>query len=131
LKLHHVGIAVRELEEAIQRYQLMGLKEIERGIVEQFNVAVSMLDSGAGTKLELLQPIGEGAIQKFIEKKGEGLHHIAYGMSDIAAKLSELKEQGVQLIDEEPRVGFGGHKVAFLHPKSFGGVLVELVEVED
>ena len=130
MKLHHVGIAVQELEEAVNKFKLLGLRETERGIVEQFNVAVSMLSDEGEAKLELLQPLGEGAIQKFLDKRGEGLHHIAYGVRNLQAKLEELKTSGVQLIDEVPREGFGGHKVAFLHPNNFSGILVELVELD-
>ncbi|MBI1729357.1 methylmalonyl-CoA epimerase [Candidatus Acetothermia bacterium] len=130
LKLHHVGIVVQELEEAIERYCLLGLKETERGIVEKFDVAVSMIPAG-NVKLELMQPLGEGNVQKFLEKRGEGLHHLAFEVKNIEATLAALKSQGVQLIDEVPRPGFGGHRVAFLHPMSFSGLLVELVEAED
>jgi methylmalonyl-CoA/ethylmalonyl-CoA epimerase len=127
MKLHHIGIAVRELEEAVERFRLLGLKETARGIVEEFQVAVSWLGEEF-PKLELIQPLGQGPVQKFLERKGEGLHHLAYAVPDLEAALEELKAGGVQLIDEKPRLGFGGHQVAFLHPKSFGGVLVELVE---
>ena len=80
------------------------------------------------TKLELIQPLGEGGVQKFLEKNGEGLHHIAFAVEDIEKSLSELQDAGFELIDKSPREGFGGHKVAFVHPKEFSGVLVELVE---
>lgn len=127
MKLHHIGIAVKELEEAVERFRALGLKETERGIVEEFQVAVSMMPLGE-VKLEFLQPLGEGPIQKFLETRGQGLHHLAFAVEDLDQALSALKAQGVQLIDEQPHIGFGGHRVAFLHPKSFGGVLIELVE---
>ena len=127
MKLHHIGIAVRELEEAVERFRRLGLKETARGIVEEFQVAVSWLGEQP-PKLELIQPLGPGPVQKFLEKRGEGLHHLAYAVPDIDKALEELKAGGVQLVDEKPRSGFGGHRVAFLHPKSFGGVLIELVE---
>lgn len=127
MRLHHIGIAVKELEEAIERFRALGLKETARGIVEEFKVAVSMMAVGEA-KLEFLQPLGESPMQRFLEKRGEGLHHIAFAVKDINKSLSTLQAQGVELIDLAPRVGFGGHRVAFLHPKSFGGVLVELVE---
>lgn len=127
MKLAHIAIAVRELEEAVARFRALGLKEGERAVAEEFKVAVSMIPLG-NVKLELLQPLGEGPVQKFLERRGEGLHHIAFAVEDIERALADLKAKGVQLIDEHPRVGFGGHRVAFLHPKSFGGVLIELVE---
>ncbi len=127
MKLHHIGIAIKELEEAVERFRALGLKETERGIVEEFQVAISMIPAGE-VKLEFLQPLGEGPIQKFLERRGEGLHHLAFAVEDLDQALSTLKAQGVQLLDEKPRTGFGGHRVAFLHPKSFGGVLIELVE---
>ncbi len=127
MKLHHIGIAVRELEEAVERFRLLGLKETARGIVEEFQVAVSWLGEQS-PQLELIQPLGQGPVQKFLEKRGEGLHHLAYAVPDIEHALEKLEASGVQLIDEKPRLGFGGHRVAFLHPKSFGGVLIELVE---
>lgn len=127
MKLHHVGIAVRDLERALTPFQMLDLRESERGIVEAFNVAISMIRVGE-TRLEFLQPMGEGPIKKFLEKHNEGLHHIAFATSDIEGTLAQLKRQGATLIDERPRPGFGGHRVAFVHPHSFGGVLVELVE---
>lgn len=130
MKIHHLGIAVRELEEAVGRFGALGFKETARGIVEAFNIAISMVRSGE-TQLEFIQPLGEGPVQKFLDKRGEGLHHIAFAVEDLEKALRSLKDQGVALIDEEPRPGFGGHRVAFLHPKSFGGVLIELVEAAD
>lgn len=127
MKLHHIGIAVEELEEAVERFGLLGLKETARGIVEEYHVAVSWLGE-KHPKLELIQPLGDGPIQKFLEKRGEGLHHLAFAVPDIEQALNELKARGVRLIDDKPRAGFGGHRVAFVHPKGFHGVLVELVE---
>lgn len=131
MKLHHIGIAVEELEEAVERFGLLGLKETARGIVEEFSVAVSWLGgtpSQPQPQLELLQPLGEGPIRRFLERRGEGLHHLAFAVPDLEKALEELQAQGIQLIDEKPRPGFGGHRVAFVHPRSFHGVLVELVE---
>lgn len=127
MKLHHIGIVVKELEDALKQYEQLGLKESERGIVEAFNVAISMIPAGE-TKLELIQPLGEGGVQKFLKKHGGGLHHIALAVESIEESLSQLRDAGFELIDKEPREGFGGHKVAFIHPKEFSGVLVELVE---
>jgi methylmalonyl-CoA/ethylmalonyl-CoA epimerase len=127
MKLHHVGIAVHDIEQALVPFQLLGLRESEHGIAEAFNVAISMVRVGEA-RLEFLQPLGEGPIKKFLEKHGEGLHHIAFAVSDIERTLADLKRQGTKLIDETPRSGFGGHRVAFVHPRNFNGVLVELIE---
>ncbi len=127
MRLHHIGIAVEELEEAVARFGLLGLKETARGIVEEFRVAVSWLGEEP-PKLELIQPLGEGPVQTFLERRGEGLHHLAFAVPDVEKALQELQAQGARLVDEKPRPGFGGHRVAFVHPKGFHGVLVELVE---
>ena len=96
--------------------------------VESQKVRVAFIDAG-NIKLELLEPIGEdGPIAKFLEKRGEGVHHIAFGVENIRMRLAELKEKGVQLLQDEPKPGAGGAEVAFLHPKSSYGVLYELCE---
>ena len=136
MKLHHVGIVVRELEEAVERFRLLGFRETARGFAEAFGVAISWLEpkgqaNAEGVEapaLELLQPLGDGPVRRFLEKRGEGLHHVAFAVPSIESKLEELKAQGVPLVDEAPREGFRGHKVAFVHPRGFHGVLVELVE---
>lgn len=129
MRLHHVGIAVRDLEQAVERYKLLGLKETERGMAEAFRVAISFLEADEdAVKVELLEPLGEGPAQRFLDERGEGLHHVAYAVQDIERALGQLRDRGVRLVDEEPRPGFGGHRVAFLHPEGFNGVLVELVE---
>ncbi len=135
MKLHHVGIVVRELEEAVERFRLLGFRETARGFAEAFGVAISWLEpkhspevEAEAPALELLQPLGDGPVRRFLEKRGEGLHHVAFAVPSIESKLKELKAQGVPLVDEAPREGFRGHKVAFVHPRGFHGVLVELVE---
>ena len=91
-------------------------------------VRVAFIDAG-NVKLELLEPLGEdGPIAKFIEKRGEGVHHIAFGVTDIRTRMAELREKGVQLLQDEPKIGAGGAEVAFLHPKSSFGVLYELCD---
>lgn len=127
MKLDHVGIAVENIEAALNLYHLLGFKVLERGQVATFNVEVCMLDAG-GVKLELLAPLGPGAVQSFLEKRGPGLHHVAFNVTDIRAELNRLKISGMKLVDEAPRPGFGGHQVAFLHPKSTQGTLIELVQ---
>lgn len=127
MKLDHVGIAVHNIDEAIQLYETLGFRVLERGQVEAFNVDVCMLDTG-NSKLELIAPLGPGATQGFLDKKGSGMHHMAFAVEDIEATLAQYKANGLQLVDEQPRPGFGGHLVAFVHPKSTQGALIELVQ---
>lgn len=126
-KLHHVGIAVRDIEDALASWEALGLGEIERRIVEEFNVVVGMVALG-NAEIEYIQPLGEGPVQAYLDERGEGLHHIAFAVEEIEQALADLKARGVRLVDEAPRPGFRGNRVAFLHPKDFHGVLVELVE---
>jgi LAO/AO transport system kinase len=127
VKIHHVGIAVRDLEEAANRFG--GLLGLERGAgyeLPEFGVKVLFLPVGEGN-LELLEPIGAGStVAAFLEKRGEGLHHICFEVEDIEKTLADFAASGAKLIDEKPRPGAGGHLVAFVHPKSTHGVLVEL-----
>jgi methylmalonyl-CoA/ethylmalonyl-CoA epimerase len=127
--IDHVGVAVSDLDDGIALYEeRLGMKLAHRETVEEQGVEAVLLDVGP-CHVELLQPLGpETTVGKFIERKGEGLHHVAYRTADIDASLSELKEQGVELIDSEPRTGIRQSRVAFLHPKATGGVLTELVE---
>jgi methylmalonyl-CoA/ethylmalonyl-CoA epimerase len=128
-KVDHVGIAVKSIERSIDYYiHTLGLTLLAIEEVVNQNVRVAFIDAG-NIKLELLEPLGEGGpIAKFIEKRGEGVHHIAFGVTDIRTRMSELKEKGVQLLQEEPKLGAGGAEVAFLHPKSSFGVLYELCD---
>ncbi|KHG65470.1 methylmalonyl-CoA epimerase [Thermus sp. 2.9] len=130
MRLHHVGIAVEDLEAAKARYLLLGCRVVAEGEVPAQGVRVALLGGEGEALLELLAPLGpETPVGRFLAKRGPGLHHLAFAVEDVARELSRFKEQGAKLIDELPRPGFGGHKVAFLHP-SFGlGVLWELVEV--
>jgi methylmalonyl-CoA/ethylmalonyl-CoA epimerase len=127
----HVGIAVRDLDEALVLYRdLLGL-ELERiEEVPQENVRVAFLKldrEGAAGHVELLAPLGDGgAIARFIEKKGPGLHHLAIAADDIAVVMDRCREAGVTLLDESPRTGAGGKRIVFLHPRSGGGVLLEI-----
>jgi methylmalonyl-CoA/ethylmalonyl-CoA epimerase len=132
-RIDHVGLAVSDLDESIALYEgTFGMPMVHRERVESQGVEAVLLDVGDG-HVELLQPLGpETVVGKFIAKRGEGLHHVAYAVQDIDATLEELKGAGVKLIDEEARVGIRGSRVAFLHPKATGNVLTELVEpVED
>ena len=125
----HVGVAVSDLDDGIELYEdRLGMKLAHRETVEEQGVEAVLLDVGP-CHVELLRPLGpETAVGKFIERKGDGLHHVAYRTADIEASLEELKGKGVELIDSEPRIGIRSSKVAFLHPKATGGVLTELVE---
>lgn len=128
MELHHVGIAVSDLEAAVRPYYALGYALEAQGIVESQGVSVYMLKSGH-SRLELLAPIRpDSPIGKFLEKRGPGIHHLAFTTLDIQSELKRLAREGTPLIDAAPRPGFGGHLVAFIHPKWAGGVLVELVE---
>jgi len=127
--LDHIAIAVSKLDEALQIYQkILGLKLEKTMVVEDQKVRLAFLLAGE-TKIELLEPTAtESAVARFIEKKGEGIHHIALKVTNIESILKQLKEKGIALVDEKPRVGAEGGKIAFLHPKNLKNVLIELVE---
>jgi methylmalonyl-CoA/ethylmalonyl-CoA epimerase len=132
VSVNHIAIAVRNLEEAERLYETaLGLKVTHREVVGEQGVRASMLETGEGdTAIELLEPIGENSpIFKFLEKRGEGIHHICFKVDDIESALERLKNQGIKLINDAPRLGVDGTKVAFLHPKALNGVLIELAEL--
>jgi methylmalonyl-CoA/ethylmalonyl-CoA epimerase len=127
-KVDHVAIAVTSIDGALAKYQqALGLDVKEREVVASQKTEAALLPVGE-TSIELIEPKGNETLAKFIEKKGPGLHHIALEVEGIEGALAFLKAAGVPLVDETPRVGARGHKVAFLHPKATGGVLIELVE---
>ncbi len=127
-KLDHIGIAVSDIDDAMKFYSALGLSCTHVEDVSEQKVKIAFLPAG-DVNLELLQSTDpEGALAKFIEKKGEGVHHIAFKVADIEKALTQLKERGMELIDSIPRKGAHGSKIAFLHPKSAHGVLIELVE---
>ena len=128
-RIDHVGIAVTDLDSAITLYEkTLGMPSVHREKVEEQGVEAVLLDVGEG-HIELLQPLAEDTpVGKFLAKKGPGLHHVAYAVSDVTAALAELADQGVELIDTEPRRGIRDSRVAFLHPRSTGGVLTEIVQ---
>jgi methylmalonyl-CoA/ethylmalonyl-CoA epimerase len=133
LGIHHVGIAVRDLQAAVERYALLvgGAVDHEAVVPEQGVRAVA-LSVGAGPLLELLEPTGaDTPVGRFIERRGEGMHHVAYEVRGIQAHLDRLRTAGVQLIDETPRTGLFGLQVAFIHPEAAMGCLVELVEPKE
>ena len=127
--IEHIGIAVKSLETAIPFYEnVLGLKCYNVEEVVDQKVKTAFFKVGQ-TKIELLESTDpEGPIGKFVEKKGEGIHHIAYAAKDVQSSLNEVSEKGVQLIDNAPRKGAEGLNIAFLHPKSTCGVLTELCE---
>ena len=128
VKIDHIGIAVNNLEDAVKPYtDALGLKVGEIETVEEQKVRIAMIPIGE-SRIELLESTdSEGPIAKYIEKRGEGIHHLALEVSDIQGMLKKLKEKDIPLIDIEPRVGAGGSRCAFLHP-SRTKVLIELVE---
>ncbi|KYD25143.1 MULTISPECIES: methylmalonyl-CoA epimerase [Geobacillus] len=128
-KVDHIGIAVRSIEKALPFYtEVLGLPFLGIEEVESEQVKVAFLQAGEA-KLELLEPLSpESAVATFIEKRGEGIHHVALGVEDITERIRELKEHGIRMIQETPKRGAGGALVAFMHPKSTGGVLYELCE---
>ena len=128
-KIDHIGIAVKSVKETSKLLSnILGLKVAGEEIVEEQKVKVAFLPLG-DSELELLESTStEGPITRFIEKKGEGIQHIAFRVNNIEEILEKLKKGGVRLIDEKPRYGAGGAKIAFLHPKSTNGILVQLCE---
>jgi methylmalonyl-CoA epimerase len=128
-RIDHIGVAVDDLDGAVKLYsESFGMREQHRETIAAFDVEAVLLEVGEG-HVELLKPLsGESGIGKFIERNGPGLHHVAYQTSDIDSALQQVKAAGLDLIDQEPRTGIRGSRVAFLHPKSTGGVLTELVE---
>lgn len=128
-KIDHIGIAVKNLDETLKFYEdVMGIKCTSKEEVEEQKVRVAFLPIG-DSEVELLESTTEdGPIARFIEKKGEGIQHIAFKVDNIEEAIKDLQEKGVRLIDEKPRYGAGGARIAFLHPKSTSGVLIEISE---
>lgn len=128
-RIDHIGVAVEDLDAAIALFRdSLGMPLAHRETVEDQGVEAALLDVGEG-HIELLRPLGEDTpVGKFVAKKGTGMHHVAYAVEDIDATLTRFKEAGLELIDSEPRTGIRDSRVAFLHPRSTGGVLTEIVE---
>jgi methylmalonyl-CoA/ethylmalonyl-CoA epimerase len=128
-RIDHIGVAVEDLDEAISLYrEKLGMPEQHRETVEEFEVEAVLLQIGEG-HVELLSPLTpESAVGRFLERNGPGVHHVAYRTDDIESALDSVRKAGLRLIDERPRTGIRGSRVAFVHPKSTGGVLTELVE---
>jgi len=128
-KIDHIGIVVKSIEKASELFSnILGLKVGGEELIEEQKVKVAFLPLG-DSELELLESTSpDGPIARFIKKKGEGIQHIAFRVDNLEKALEKLKEEGVRLIDEKPRYGAGGAKIAFLHPKSTNGILIELSE---
>lgn len=129
MKINHLGIATKGIDDALRFWaDALGLENVHTEVVEDQKVRVAMLPIGE-TRIELLEPTsGDSPISKFLEKRGGGIHHIAVEVVDINAALAKLKDKGMRLIDETPRIGAEGCLVAFVHPSSASGVLLELVQ---
>lgn len=127
--LDHVALAVADLDAAIAEYRrLFGAEPLHREVVEEQGVEEAMIAVG-GSFVQLLQPLSDDTpVGRFLAARGEGLHHIALAVADIDEALAHLVREGARLVDEEPRIGGGGARIAFVHPKAFAGTLVELVE---
>ncbi len=131
MKINHLGIATKGIDEALKFWEnALGLENVHTETVEDQKVRVAMLPIGE-SRIELLEPTSEDSpISKFLEKRGGGIHHIAVEVDNIEESLAKLKQKGMRLIDEKPRVGAEGCLVAFVHPSSANGVLLELVQSE-
>lgn len=131
-RIDHIGVAVEDLDDAVALYgERLGFQLQHRETVEEQGVEAVLLGVGA-SHVELLSPLGpDTAVGKFLARSGPGLHHVAYGTDDIESALDAVRGAGLELIDERPRAGIRGSRVAFLHPKSTGGVLTELVEAPE
>lgn len=128
LRLHHVGIVVADLDAAIAHYEALGFRKGERYEVPEQHIVAVTFRAGSGW-VELIQPTDpEGPIARYMARRGEGTHHVAYAVDDIVATMQRLREAGVSLIDDAPRFGAHGWKIAFIHPESCNGVLTELVQ---
>ena len=128
-RIDHIGVAVEDLDAALKLYaEVLGMPVVHRETVTEQGVEAILLDVGEN-HVELLAPLGpDTPVGKFLAKKGPGLHHVAYQVTDIEATLASLRDAGLRLIDETPRIGIRSSHVAFLHPAATGGVLTEIVQ---
>jgi methylmalonyl-CoA epimerase len=128
-RVDHIGVAVEDLDAALALYERdYAMALVHREVVAEQGVEAALLDVGEN-HVELLAPLGpDTPVGRFLAKRGPGMHHVAYQVTDIEATLQELRDAGMRLIDEQPRTGIRGSRVAFLHPKSSGGVLTEIVQ---
>ncbi len=132
LNLDHVGIAVHDLDRAVEGYRARyGVSPLSREVVETQGVEEAMIPVG-GSFVQLLAPLdGDNPVSRFLERRGEGLHHLAFLVADIDAALRHLESEGANLVDETPRPGSRGSRIAFVHPADLTGTLIELVELGD
>jgi methylmalonyl-CoA/ethylmalonyl-CoA epimerase len=130
-RIHHVAYVVADIDAALERLgATFGLRPSLREVMADQGVEAALCGP-AGAAVELIRPLdADGAIARFLDARGEGLHHVAFEVDDLDAALADLRARGAELIDERPRHGLGGHRVAFVHPRSANGVLTELVEAE-
>ena len=130
LNLDHVALAVPDLDEALSRFRrLYGVGPASREVIEADGVEEAMILVG-GSRVQLLAPLRpDSPVGRFLSRRGEGLHHLAFAVPDLDAALAHLADEGAELIDREPRRGGGGARIAFVHPRAFGGTLTELVEI--
>lgn len=128
-RIHHVGVAVTDLDASIGLYEsALGATLVHRAKSEQEGLEAAFMRTGSG-EVELMSATRDDSpVGKFLAKRGPGLHHVAFAVDDIVAALADARKSGVELIDAEPRMGMHGSRIAFLHPKTMGGVLTELVE---
>ncbi|MGI8856362.1 MAG: methylmalonyl-CoA epimerase [Thermomicrobiales bacterium] len=130
-RFHHIGVIVRDLAIAGETYRMLGFGAGHEEDVPSQGVRVLLLPTAyTGQYIELIAPTAEGSLTRFLEKRGEGIHHVAFAVDDIHAALEQLRQNGVRLVDEAPRAGAHGWSVAFLHPSAAHGVLVELVQTQ-
>jgi methylmalonyl-CoA/ethylmalonyl-CoA epimerase len=129
-RIHHIGVAVADLDASIRLYtSALGAQLVHRATNEKEGLEAAFLRVGDG-EIELMSPLRDDSpVGKFMAKRGPGLHHVAYGVTDIDESLAEARDAGLELIDSEPRVGMHGTRIAFVHPKSLEGVLTEFVEL--
>lgn len=132
VNVDHVAIAVHDLDAALETYRnLFAVEPLTREVVEEQGVEEAMIPIG-GSHVQLLTPLeADTPVGRFLAARGEGLHHVAYAVPDLPAALSHLEANGARLIDREPRIGGGGHRIAFVHPGTIGGTLIELVELHE
>ena len=132
LNLDHVAIAVHDLDAAVEGYRSRyNVEPLYREVVAEQGVEEAMIPVG-GSFVQLLEPLStETPVGRFLDRNGEGLHHVAYAVASIERALDHLKAQGARLVDDEPRVGGRGFRIAFVHPGDLGGTLIELVELSD
>ena len=130
MKLDHVGVVVADLEDAVVLYtSAFDMRVTHRASNEQLGITAAFLDMGGCGEIELIAPTRDDSmVSKFLADRGPGLHHVAYAVPDIKKALADARAEGLELIDQEPRIGLHGVPIAFIHPKSVGGVLTEYVE---